>query len=73
MEQEACCERPHHPKVGDRVSVIRTRHGWFDGALQATVTGVHHSLSGGISYTIAGDDGCEHFCPKRNDLALLRD
>lgn len=41
-------------KDGERVSIIRTEHGWFDGRLSGTVK------AGSGGYVIEGDDGHEH-------------
>ena len=45
--------------VGDLVSVIRTRHGWHDGALKATIYHRYQNAQGTWSYfakTCDGDD-----------------
>lgn len=42
------------PESGTRVSVTRTRHGWYDGRLSGTFTG------GGCSGTVVDDEGWEH-------------
>ena len=44
---------------GDRVSVIRTAHGWFDGCLEATY------ISPGL---VRDDDGIEHEIDHPRDI-----
>ena len=44
----------------DRVAVIRTRHGWYDGSLSATVKSVVERPTGTHWYMVVDDDGHEH-------------
>lgn len=41
-----------HPfKIGDKVSVIRTRHGWHNGSLHVIITSCKQNPQGTWSYT----------------------
>ncbi len=39
-------------KVGDRVGIIRARHGWYDGSVHGNVTEVNHRSGGAAYYTV---------------------
>lgn len=51
-----------HFADGERVSVIRTEHGWFDGSLSGTVK------PGSGGYVVLGDDGYEHEIEHLRDI-----
>lgn len=47
-------------QLGDRVGIIRHRHGWEDGAIEGNVTKVNHR-EGGAAYYVVTDDNGNHF------------
>ena len=52
-------------KIGDRVSILRTRHGWFDGKLEGRVVGVST-----MSAVVEDEDGNRHEINHPRDLKL---
>lgn len=47
--------------IGDKVSVIRTEHGWYDGSLDVVITSRHQNQNGIWSYTAKElDNDCTH-------------
>lgn len=54
--------------VGDTVSVIRTEHGWYDGALSATVKAVYERPTGTHCYVVTDDDGNDHEVNHTRDM-----
>lgn len=55
---------PH--AVGATVAVYRTEHGWFGGALRATVVSRN-----GDSYVVRDEDGNLHDVPRTGDMATI--
>lgn len=53
--------------IGDRVSVIRTRHGWFEGSLSG-----HIKELGDYRCVVHGDDGYDHEIRKPRDIRLVQ-
>lgn len=51
--------------VNDRVYVIRTEHGWYDGSLEARITRLEDYYC-----QVVDDDGCDHEIPKPRDIRL---
>lgn len=58
--------------VGDRVSVIRTNHGWYDGALCAVVQERSQRKTGTYFYQVLGEDGSQYHVNHTRDLNLSR-
>lgn len=54
--------------VGDRVNVVRTRHGWYDGSLQATVVSRSQRDTGTFSYMVRDLDGAVHEVNHTRDM-----
>lgn len=54
-------------KLGDKVSVIRTEHGWFDGSLVGTITeiGDYHCI-------VTDKDGIGYYILKPRDIYKIR-
>lgn len=57
--------------VGDRVGIIRARHGWYDGRVHGEVTSVSHRSGGAAYYQVIGDDGHEYEVDATKDLIGL--
>ena len=55
-------------KVGDRVSIIRARHGWYDGSVHGKVTSVNYRSGGAAHYEVKGDDGHDYEVRATKDL-----
>jgi hypothetical protein len=62
-------QEPHG--VGSRVSVTRTRHGWYDGDLAATVIRRWQRETGTWCYMVRDDDGCEHEVNHTRDMRTI--
>lgn len=60
-------------KVGDRVGIIRARHGWYDGSVHGNVTEVNHRSGGAAYYTVKDDDGNEYEVNATKDLTSHED
>lgn len=58
--------------VGTKVAVIRTRHGWHDGALEATVTNRWPRPTGTWSYMVRDLEGTEHEVNHTRDMRAIR-
>lgn len=56
-------------KTGDRVAIIRSRHGWFDGQIQGIVVKREQHPHGTWSYVVRDDDGYEHDILHTRDLS----
>ena len=70
IKRQANCCSYDHPKPGDKVYVIRTEHGWFDGSLAATVVSCVCQGDGTTKgYTVKDNDGIDHYCAKRGDVS----
>ena len=54
--------------VGSRVAVKRTRHGWFDGTLDAVVVSRHRRETGTWWYVVRTDGGDEHEVMHTRDM-----
>lgn len=67
---ECKCATPH-PKVGDRVAVIRDEHGWHDGRVIGTIIDVHHMNTARIQYVVKGDDGIEYYPRRTGDIRRI--
>ena len=55
-------------KYGDRVYVIRTSHGWYDGNLSAIVKRVVATETGNHWYIVKDDDGNDHKVNHTRDM-----
>lgn len=55
-------------KTGNRVAIIRYRHGWLDGSVQGVVKAVDTKESGDCKYVIFGDDGNDYEIKSTRDL-----
>jgi len=67
--KKKCCEKPNsHFKTGDKVNIVRTRHGWFDGKLSAIITEIFHHETKRVSYTVKDDSGTKHEIYRTSDL-----
>lgn len=47
-------------RKGDRVSVIRTRHGWHDGTLSAVVVSAWQTITNVWQYRVKDSEGIVH-------------
>lgn len=54
--------------TGDRVSVVRTQHGWYDGSLEATVVHRDQRPSGTWHYRVRDGEGNEHEVRHTRDM-----
>lgn len=55
-------------KIGDRVSIIRDRHGWYDGSVHGEVKNVSYRSGGAAQYEVKGDDGHDYEVRSTKDL-----
>ena len=55
-------------RVGDRVRVIRARHGWHDGAVSAVVTWCRQRPTGTWEYQVRDDAGTIYEVRHTRDL-----
>ena len=58
-----------HPfRRGDRVRVIRTRHGWHSGDLSGTVVSAWQTITNVWHYTVRDVEGYDHEILHTRDL-----
>lgn len=58
-------------KEGDSVAIIRSRHGWFDGALTGPVVSRSRNCQGAWSYLVKDEEGREHEIAHTRDLTRV--
>lgn len=57
-------------EIGDRVAIIRSKHGWFNGACEGIIIRREQRPQGTWSYVVRGDDGQEHDIRHTRDLSI---
>jgi hypothetical protein len=55
-------------EIGSLVNVIRTRHGWHDGALACRVVARYQRPTGTWHYVVRDQDGQDHEIDHTRDL-----
>lgn len=59
-------------KVGNKICVVRERHGWHDGRLKAVITGVYRRTTGTHYYSAITEDSVSIEIDHTRDAYIAR-